>query len=167
MFAALSLYYAFNLFQINFFPHGLRLISKGWNLFFRLCGTITNSQLLFAHNRFKSSLSWPLKVSIIIKECWFSGYPSSFFLTEKYGKIITLNRSSHFSKLDQCFGVNVTRKLEKNVNFGKHIFDLPWAYLNQLNRQRGTCSRTYKSHFQLPFVIRLFNENIFWPLWWK
>ena len=34
---------------------------------------ITNSQLFFAHNHFISSLSWPLKVSIIIKERWSSG----------------------------------------------------------------------------------------------
>ena len=68
-----SAYHALNLFEINFFADWLMLISKGWNLFVRLCGTITNSQLFFAHNRFISSLSWPLKVSIIIKERWSSG----------------------------------------------------------------------------------------------
>ena len=67
----LSAYHALNLFEINFFADWLMLISKGWNLFVRLCGTITNSQLFFAHNRFISSLSWPLKVSIIIKD-WCS-----------------------------------------------------------------------------------------------
>ena len=69
----LSAYHALNLFEINFFADWLMLISKGWNLFVRLCGTITNSQLFFAHNRFISLLSWPLKVSIIIKERWSSG----------------------------------------------------------------------------------------------
>ena len=63
----LSACHALNLFEINFFADWLMLISKGWNLFVRLCGTITNSQLFFAHNRFISSLSWPLKVSIMIK----------------------------------------------------------------------------------------------------
>ena len=96
----LSAYHALNLFEINFFADWLMLISKGWNLFVRLCGTITNSQLFFAHNRFISSLSWPLKVTIIIEERWSSGYPSTFFLVDKYGKIITLNGSSHFPKLD-------------------------------------------------------------------
>ena len=67
----LSAYHALNLFEINFFADWLMLISKGWNLFVRLCGTKTNSQLFFAYNRFISSLSWPLKVSIIIKD-WCS-----------------------------------------------------------------------------------------------
>ena len=64
----LSAYHALNLFEINFFADWLMLISKGWNLFVRLCGTITNSQLFFAHNRFTSSLSW-----LIIKDHWFPG----------------------------------------------------------------------------------------------
>ena len=68
----LSAYHALNLFEINFFADWLMLISKGWNLYVRLCGTITNSQLFFAHNRFISLLSWPLKVSIILKERWSS-----------------------------------------------------------------------------------------------
>ena len=59
--------------EINFFIDWLMLISEGWNLFVRLRGTITNSQLFFAYNRFISSLSWPLKVSIIIKGCCSSG----------------------------------------------------------------------------------------------
>ena len=69
----LSAYHALNLFEINFFADLLMLISKGWNLFVRLCGTITNSQLFFAHNRFISLLSWPSKVSMIIEEQWSSG----------------------------------------------------------------------------------------------
>ena len=60
---------ALNLFEMIFFTDWLILISKDWNLFVRFCGTITNSRLFFAHNRFISLLSWPLKVSIIIKEC--------------------------------------------------------------------------------------------------
>ena len=64
----LSAFHALNLFEINFFADGLMLISKGCNLFVRLCGTITNSQLFFAHNRFTSSLSW-----LIIKDRWFPG----------------------------------------------------------------------------------------------
>ena len=69
----LSAYHVLNLFEINFFADWLMLISKGWNLFVRLCGTITNSQLFFAHNRFISLLSWPSKVSMIIEERWSSG----------------------------------------------------------------------------------------------
>ena len=69
----LSAYHVLNLFEINFFADWLMLIFKGWNLLVRLCGTITNSQLFFAHNRFISSLPWPLKVPIIIKEHWSSG----------------------------------------------------------------------------------------------
>ena len=91
-----SAHHALNLFEINFFTDWLMLISKGSNLFVRLCGTIINLQLFFAHNRFISSFSWPLKVSIVIKERWYSGQPSSFFLADKYGKIISLSRSSHF-----------------------------------------------------------------------
>ena len=64
---------ALNLFEMIFFTDWLILISKDWNLFVRFCGTITNSRLFFAHNRFISLLSWPLKVSIIIKERWSSG----------------------------------------------------------------------------------------------
>ena len=72
-FLTLSAYHALNLFEINFFADWLMLISEGWNLFVRLCGTITNLQLFFAHNRFISSLPWLLKVSIIMKECWSLG----------------------------------------------------------------------------------------------
>ena len=63
----LPAYHALNLFEINFFADWLMPISKGWNLLARLCGTITDSQLFFEHNCFISSLSWPLKVSIIIE----------------------------------------------------------------------------------------------------
>ena len=48
----LSAYHALNLFEINFIADWLMLISKGWNLFVRFCGTITGTQLFFAHNRF-------------------------------------------------------------------------------------------------------------------
>ena len=39
--------------------------------------------------------------------------------------------------------------------------------INQLNRQKRTCSRNYKSFCNLSFVIKPLNGNIFWPLWWK
>ena len=65
-------YHAWNLFQINFFVDKLMLISKGWNLFVRLCGTITKSQLFFAHNRLISSFHSAMKVSLIMKERWSS-----------------------------------------------------------------------------------------------
>ena len=42
-----------------------------------------------------------------------------------------------------------------------------FTLINQLSRQKGTCSRNYKSRCNLPFVIKLFNGNIFWLLWWK
>ena len=48
----LSAYYALNLFGMNFFVDRLMLVSKGWNFFMGLSGTITNSQLFFADNRF-------------------------------------------------------------------------------------------------------------------
>ena len=121
----LSAYHALNLLEINFFADWLMLISKSWNLFVRLCGTITNSQLFLAHNSFISSLSWPLKVSLIIKALLFRVAKLLLFGGQIW-KDITLNRSSHFPKLDQWFGVYVTWKLEGNVNFDKHLFDLPW-----------------------------------------
>ena len=71
-------------------------------------------------------------------------------------------RPSHFSKLDQWFGVIVTWNLKWNVNFDKHLF--LFTFINQLNRQKGTCTRNYRSN--LPFVIKPFNWN-FWLLWWK
>ena len=119
-------YHGLHLLQINFFVDKLMVIFKGWVLFVRLCGMITNSQLFFAHNCFISSFSWAMKVSIMINERWSFWQPSSFFLADKYGKIITLKRPSHFSKLDQGFGVNATWKLVWNVNFGKHFLDLSW-----------------------------------------
>ena len=42
-----------------------------------------------------------------------------------------------------------------------------FTLINQLNKQRETCSRNYKSRCNLPFVIKPFNGNIFWHLWWK
>ena len=82
----LSAYHALNLFEINFFADWLMLISKGWNLFVRLCGTITNSQLFFAHNRFISSFSWSIHcekicaLQISISQSWIFpsviGYPN-------------------------------------------------------------------------------------------
>ena len=42
-----------------------------------------------------------------------------------------------------------------------------FTLINQLNMQKGACSRNYKSSCNLPFVIKPFNENIFWSLWWK
>ena len=66
----LSAYQALKFFQINFFADWLMLRLKGCGHFLvRLRRTITNSQLFFEHNRFISLLSWPLKVSINIKEC--------------------------------------------------------------------------------------------------
>ena len=159
----LSAYHALNLFEINFFADWLMLISKGWNLFVRLCGTITNSQLLFKYNHFIPSLSWPLKVSIIIKDCCSSGYP--LLLADKYGKMITLNRSSHFPKLYQWFGGKCGMKMEEKCEFWQASF---WfTLINQLNRQKGACSRNYKNRCNLSFVIKPFDRNIFWPLWWK
>ena len=49
LYLTLSAYHALNFIEINFFADWLMLISKDWNLFVRLCGTITNSQLFFAH----------------------------------------------------------------------------------------------------------------------
>ena len=69
----LSAYYALNLFGMNFFVDRLMLVSKGWNFFMGLSGTITNSQLFFADNRFVYLFFWPSKVSIITKEHWSSG----------------------------------------------------------------------------------------------
>ena len=43
------------------------LISRSWNFF--VSGTITILQLFLEHNSFRMSLSWPLNVSMIIKEC--------------------------------------------------------------------------------------------------
>ena len=55
----LSAYHALNLFEIKFFVDWLMLISKDWNLFLRLCRTISNPQLFFGHKHFISSLSSP------------------------------------------------------------------------------------------------------------
>ena len=58
----------------------------------------------------------------------------------------------------------MTWNLKRNVNFDKHLF--LFTFINQLNRQKGTCTRIYRSHRNLPFVIKPFNWN-FSLLWWK
>ena len=80
-------------------------------------------------------------------------------------KMITLNRSSHLSKLYPRFGGNGVMKIVEKYEFWQASF---WfTLINQLNMQKGACSRNYKSSCNLPFVIKPFNGNIFWPLWWK
>ena len=44
-------------------------ISDGWNLFVKLCGTMTTLQKVSSQSSFRMSVSWPLIVSIITKEC--------------------------------------------------------------------------------------------------
>ena len=41
-----------------------------------------------------------------------------------------------------------------------------FTLINQLNRQRGACSRNYRSRCNLHFVIKPFNGNIILPFWW-
>ena len=73
----LSEYHLLNWFETNLFAFYLIVKSSGWSLLVKLWGTMTNLQLVSNHNDLISSLSWPLKVSIMITENCSCGYPSS------------------------------------------------------------------------------------------
>ena len=53
------------LLEINALAGLLTDISKDWNLFVRLCGTMTTLQKFSSKSSFRTLLSWPLNVSII------------------------------------------------------------------------------------------------------
>ena len=63
-----SAYLVLNLWEMKFFAFWLTEISRSWNLFVKLYGTITNTQSFFKHNALISKLSWRLKVPITINE---------------------------------------------------------------------------------------------------
>ena len=66
------------LLEINALAGLLTDISKDWNLFVRLCGTMTTLQKFSSKSSFRTLLSWPLNVSIITKEyCSFGIHFSS------------------------------------------------------------------------------------------
>ena len=71
--------------------------------------------------------------------------------------MMTLKRSSHFSKFEQCLAVNVTRKPDGNINLGKHFFWFTSIY--ELYRKEKTCSSNSKSCRDLPFTIFTFSSS--------
>ena len=125
----LSAYHLLNWFEINFFAFWLMVKSSGWNLFVKLCGTMTNWQLFSKHKYLIPSLSWPLKVSIMISKNGSCGYPSSIFFARKYGNVTFSNKSTRFSKFDQRSFVYVTLNCFENLCLGKHLLVVPW-YIN-------------------------------------
>ena len=98
----LSAYHLLNWFETNFFDFWLKVKSSGWNLFVKLWGTITNLQLFSKHENLISLLF------IMISENCCCGYPISIFFARRYANIIFSNKSTHFSRFDQCFFVYVT-----------------------------------------------------------
>ena len=73
-------------FVVNeFFCCLIKLISKGWNLLLRFWEAVISSQLFFVLRGFISLFSWPLNVSMIIREhaALAGSQDPSFFLTNK------------------------------------------------------------------------------------
>ena len=64
----LSTYYILNLFEMNVFTDWFTLISKGWIFLVRFWETIISSRLICVLSRFTLSFSWPLNVSMTIRE---------------------------------------------------------------------------------------------------
>ena len=86
---------------------------------------MTNSQLFLKHKDLISSLSWPLKVSIMISENCSCGYRSSIFFACRYGNIIFSNKLTHFWRFDHWFFVYITLKSFGNYCLGKHLSVTP------------------------------------------
>ena len=74
-----------NWFKTNFFAFRLIVKSNGCSLFVKLWGS--NLQLFSKQKDLISFLSWTLKVSIMISENCFRGYPSLIFFARRYGNI--------------------------------------------------------------------------------
>ena len=68
-------------------------------MFAKLCSSTTTSHFL-EHRYFKTSLSCPLNVFIIIKQCHSFVYPFSSLTISKYEKVISLKNSI---KISQCW----------------------------------------------------------------
>ena len=86
--------------------------SKGWNLLVRLWDTITISQLFSPYSSLKVSLSSPLNVSILIKECCYDGECWIFQVAKNY-----LFKKFHRFVSAQSFPIKVTKKEKGKENF--------------------------------------------------
>ena len=87
------------LFQMKDLAGLCTVMSSGWNLFVRLCGTITTWHICFLHRSRITSLSCPLKGSMIIKDISSFEYLRLAFACFRYGKIT--KSSIDFSLFDQ------------------------------------------------------------------
>ena len=116
-----------NWFETNFFAFWLIVKSSGWILFVKLWGTMSNSHLFSKHKGLTSSLSWPLKVSLMMSENCSCEYPSSIFFVRRYSNIIFANKSTHFSRFYQCFSVCVTLTVSETLREKCPYSELFWS----------------------------------------
>ena len=127
----------------------LSVMSRGWNLFVKLCGTITTAQLLSAHKLAIASLSCPLNMSII-NYIWTSWHPVLWHTLFRLTKTILLNKLSDFSVFDQWF----SEKVMSNVA-GKSYFEFDRNYPD-IEIENGTVPFT-------GIVLTPFRSNIYLP----
>ena len=66
--------HSLHLFEMKDLASLFTVMSSGWNLFLRLCGTIRTWHLCFTHRPRITSLSRPLKVSMKIRDIGSFGY---------------------------------------------------------------------------------------------
>ena len=100
-------------FCLNFFAALVTLILRGWNLFLRLCGIITISQLIPEHDFL--TIIWIFKYIHDYQGVLL--FRLAFFVISRYGNIIS-------SKIDlSVFFVKLTEKESGNSNFSRQHQD--------------------------------------------
>ena len=111
--------------------------SKGWNLLVRLWDTITISQLFSPYSSLKVSLSSPLNVSILIKECCYDGGCWIFQVA----------KNNLFKKFQICVSPMISyksyQKGERKRKLQEASFGFPW--ISQLDRQEVCSANDSKS----------------------
>ena len=111
------------------------IISSVWNLFVKFWSLMTNSQLFCRHEDLIFSLSWCLKVSIILSENWSSRYLSSAFFALRYGNIKEARNSIYSDDLYRPLPIKL-----------RVIVQVPYFMILIINKLSYVILRSLKDH---------------------
>ena len=117
------------LLEINVLAGLLTDTSKGWNLFVRLCGTMTTLHKFSPQSSFRYVIILALECIHYHQRILLFKDIFSFLTVSKYGNTISMKNVTDFGVLDQWLSVNDTENDFGKLNFGKLRFDFPHRWL--------------------------------------
>ena len=121
------------LFEMKDLTGVFAVMSSGWNLFMRLCGTITTWHICFLHRSRITSLFCPLKVSMIIKDICSFGHLRLAFACFRYGNTTFSKSSIEFHIWPMVIGkgdIKISRKDKSRETSRRFPFvnELDWWF---------------------------------------